>query len=300
MRDEPRAPVKHQLDHAVPTVIHHPEEDLPVLARWLHGAMANQTRFWSVLGGIVVAVVLISLLTSSLSSRSGSADAAWTELEAAKTAEERLEIARKYPNTRAERWAILQAASSFYDKGFADLPANRDVALADLKKALEYFQQAAREAPKDSPEAPAAAFGIARTHEARNELAKAIEQYEYVNKTWPDTDEGRQAKRLAEALRKPENVAFYKELYTYKAPEVTIPPQGQQTIPLPPGHPPVDGSSTVPAPLLPPPPPLSTATPKSSGSDTLPENVFQPPAAPSTSSPSSSPAPETKEPAPKP
>ena len=32
--DESRSPlpVKHQLDHELPTVIHHPEEDMPLLA----------------------------------------------------------------------------------------------------------------------------------------------------------------------------------------------------------------------------------------------------------------------------
>lgn len=279
MKDEPRLPLKHEHEHAVPTVIHHPEEDLPLLAKWLHRAMLNQTRFWSLLIGLVVVVVGLTVLNKGLSSGRKASDQAWTELDEAKTAEARVEVANKYPNTSAERWALLQAAGEYYNTGFADLPNNRDAALPQLKLALKYFEQVAKETPKDAPQARAAAFGVARTHEARNEIEKAITQYEKVAKTWPDTEEGRDSKRLAEALRKPENVAFYKELYSYKPVEATLPPAGQSNIPLPPiGGP---GSS-----FLPPPPPSGASdaakpadAPAASSpapSPALPDNVFAP------------------------
>jgi len=275
MKDEHRSPTKHQLDHAIPTVIHHPEEDLNLLARWLHRAMEDRTRFWSLLVGLVVVVIGLTVLASGLSLGRATSDEAWTELELAKTADERVKVAEKYPNTPAERWALLQAANDFYNKGFADLPENREAAAPALTKALDYFERAARESPKDSPQARVAAFGAARTLEARNQLEKAIERYEAVAKTWPGTDEARQAERLAQQLRKPEVVAFYKELYTYKRPEVNLPPMGSATLPLPPGHPPLDGSSSVPPPLLAAPGGSSTAP-----SVDLPANVFAPESSP--------------------
>lgn len=301
MKDDPRVPLKHQLDHSIPTVIHHPEEDLPILARWLKHAMENQTRFWGLLVGLVVVVIGLTVLASGLSLGRATSDEAWTELELAKTAADRVEIAKKFPNTPAERWALLQAATEFYSKGFADLPNNREVALPDLKKALDYFDQVAESSPKDSPQARAAAFGKARTLEARNELDKAIKQYEYVSKTWPDTDEAKQSDRLAELLKKPEAVTFYKDLYAYKPPEVTIPPLGQENLNLPPDHPPIGGSS-FPSPLMIPPPPPSptpSGTPKAeqpAGAD-LPGDVFAPTAAPAAPKadapkPSAEPAPE--------
>src|SRR3954471_13493746 len=106
MKDEPRSPLKHQHEHAVPTVIHHPEEDLPLLARWLHQAMENQTRFWSLLIGLVAVVIGLTVLVSGLSMGRTGADDAWTELEQAKTAAERVDIAKRFPNTPAERWAL--------------------------------------------------------------------------------------------------------------------------------------------------------------------------------------------------
>ena len=48
-------PARHQFDHQVPTVIHDPEEDMMVLARWAHRAMQNPTRFWGVIIGVVAA-----------------------------------------------------------------------------------------------------------------------------------------------------------------------------------------------------------------------------------------------------
>lgn len=288
MKDEPRA-TKHQLNHAIPTVIHHPEEDMGVLARWVHQAMEDQTRFWTLIVGVVVVVVGLTVLASGLSLGRAASDEAWTELELAKTAKERVEVAKKYPNTPAERWALLQAATEYYNKGFADLPSNREVALPDLKQALNYFEQVAQEADKDTPQARAAAFGVARTHEARNDLEKAIAQYEYVAKTWPDSDEGRQSKELAELLRKPEAVTFYKELYAYKPTDVTLPPMGDMKFPLPPGHPAIDSPL-----MLPPPPPTSPAaslpTKETVTTPTLPGDIFAAPPAPVSKDTTTSPS----------
>jgi hypothetical protein len=265
MRDEPRTPSRHQLDHAVPTVIHHPEEDMPLLARWVHRAMMNQTRFWGLIAALVVVVTGLVVVSNGLSLGRSTSDAAWIRLETAKTPSERVEIAREYPKTQAEQWALLQAATEFYNQGFADLPANRDAALPALKKALDLFDEVAREASQDSPQARAAALGAARTLEARNDLDKAIKQYEKVASTWKGTPEATEAERLAQALRRPENVAFYKELYAYKPVEATLPPGGRGGFTLPPNHPLIDGSTTMPSfpsPLsLPPPPPSPTPAP---------------------------------------
>ena len=152
MKDEPRSATRHhQLDHAIPTVIHHPEEDLPLLARWLHRAMQNPTRFWSLVGGLVAVVVGLSVLATGFSLGKAASDEAWVELETAKTPAERVEIASRFPKTPAGRWALLQAANEYYGQGFADLPANRDAALPNLKKALDLYEQVAREAPEDTP-----------------------------------------------------------------------------------------------------------------------------------------------------
>ncbi len=132
MNEDPRAALKHQFDHAIPTVIHHPEDNLPVLARWLRYITEDRGRFFTFVGVILAVVVGLTIVSSGLSLSRGNSDEAWTELQSVKTGAEREKIAEKYPNTPAGRWALLQAAIDFYYKGFYDLPANRDVALPDL------------------------------------------------------------------------------------------------------------------------------------------------------------------------
>ena len=287
--DEPRTPSRHQLQHAVPTVIHHPEEEMPVLARWVHRAMENQTRFWGTIGGVVAVVLGLVLLVSMLSQRKEASDEAWTKLESAKSASARVEIAKEFPNTAAGHWALLQAATEYYNMGFAELADNRDVALPNLRSALELFEKVETDAPADSTQARIAAFGVARTYEARNDLAKAVTQYEKVaaNKAWAGTDEARESSRLAKELGRPDAVAFYKNLYEFKPVEAKLPPggTGNFNIPAPLGSssgmrdfglPPFDFRNVSP----PPPSPIGSGT--SSRDIPLPTDVFAPSSTPAT------------------
>jgi len=278
MKDEPRVPVRHQLDHAVPTVIHNPDEDMPLLARWLRRAMENQTRFWSLIAGLVAVVVVLAILANGLSLGTAASDEAWTKIDKVRKPAERVEIAKEFPNTPASRWALLDAANGFYEEGFRDLPANRETAGPNLKRAFDLFEQVEREASEDSPQARAAAFGAARTLEARNQLDKAIEKYKQVAKKWPGTEEAKRSEALAKELEKPESVAFYKELYEYKAPEMTLPALGKGGLNLPANHPPLDG--LIPPITLPPPPsPVSKPEADKSAAPAepaLPADVFAP------------------------
>ncbi len=218
MKDEQR-PV-HQLEHAEPTVIHHPEEDMTVLARWLRHGMEQGPRFWLLLGGVVLALVVVAVVSSGVVAGRSSDTQAWVELTEAKSAEDRIKIADAYPEAPVSYWARLEAAYEEYNNGLADLttPGKKESAGPRLKRALELFRQVAKEAPKDSSQSLGAAYGVARTLEARNELPEAIEQYRLVASTFPNTPEAKQALAMAKALEDPENVMFYKELYAYKAP----------------------------------------------------------------------------------
>jgi len=314
--DESRSPLpaKHQFEHAVPTVIHHPEDDLPLLARWFHRALEHPARFWGLVAGVAVVTLALSLLGSGLTLGRAASNEAWSKLETAKTAAARVEVAKEFPNTPAERWALLQAATEFYNQGFNDLPANREAALPVLKKALDLFQNVADAAPADSPQARVAALGLARTLEARNDLDKAVKQYEKVaqNKAWAGTEEAREAERLAKLLKSPEAVAFYKDLYAFKPAQTTVPPDGigNLPIPLPSDHPPLNGPTTptttnpfsIPLPssmpgaadagkaaepnplAVPPPPPTPAPKAETKGAATpesgaLPSDLFTPPKA---------------------
>jgi tetratricopeptide (TPR) repeat protein len=229
-----QVPVRHQFDHVVPTVIHRPEEKMTALARLTHQVLREPRKYstWALTVLLVVlAVIVISRFSSGGRSQSSEA---WTKLESAKKAEQRVDVAKEYPDSPLSTWALLMAATEYYNNGLADLPNNRDVALPLFKKALDLFDQVARETPKDSFQARAGALGKARSLEARNELAKAIEQYELIASSWPGTPEADQAKQLAEHLKKPEAVTFYKELYAYSPTKVTLPPLNTEELNLPP------------------------------------------------------------------
>ena len=259
-------PVRHQFEHAEPTHIHDPEENMMVLARWTHRALKHPTQFWGTIAGLIAGVLAIVLLSNLWTGSSSNAEV-WSRLETAKAAADRVQIADDHPGSPVATFARLQAATEFYNQGFADLPNNRDVALPTLRKALDNFDLVAKEAPADSPQARAAALGKARTLEARNELSKAVEQYQLVEKNWPTSLEAAQAKTLLAAIQKPEAEKFYKDLYAYAPTKVTLPPLGSQELNLPLLPSPGSGSnSLLPAeslptgmpatiPLLPPPPP---------------------------------------------
>ncbi len=238
-----------------------------LLARWTHRAMQNPVKFWGAIAAVVAVMLGVAVLSNVMGTGSSANAEVWSKLEAVKSPADRVQVAEEYPGTTAAMWARLEAATEYYNQGFADLPNNRDVALPNLQKAIANFDEVFKNAPKDSPQARAAALGKARALEARNELSKAIEQYEVVAKTYAGTSEAEQARKLADALKRPEAASFYKSLYAYSPSKVTLPPLGTQNLDMPllpsPGATKAGGlpfedpsGGLLPSmPLLPPPPP---------------------------------------------
>ncbi len=304
MKDEP--PV-HELDHATPTVIHHPDEDMTILARWLRRGMERGASFWLTIGGIVVALVAGAVALGALSARGSAQNQAWVDLVPAKTPEDRLKVADAYPKTPVADWARLFAANEEYEAGLIALtdPKQREIAGPRLKKALELYRQVAAEAPQDTSQARGAAFGVARTLEARNELDDAIKQYRLVAETWKGSPEAKQSEALAKALDDPENRQFYKELYAFKPPTTNAPTPLSGMPPPPPG---IDMKSFLPDiskmpagpmdiapppatnPLTPPP----AAPPEPARAEPKPEGTTPPPAIPKAELPSNAFLPEPK------
>jgi hypothetical protein len=275
-------PVRHQLEHEVPTVIHHPEEKMTALARFTHRVIKDPGKYLTWVLGILLVVLAIVIASNWTSSSRTKTTQVWTKLDSATKPEDLTDTAKEYPGTIASEWAFVRAANEYYNTAMGDLPNNREVAVSSLRKALDLFEQVVKEAPIDSYQARAALIGKARCLEARNELAKAIEQYDLVVKNWPNSPEADQAKKLAEAIKKPEATAFYQELYAYNPPKVTLPPLGNESLNFP-GRP---GAGTLSSPgatgpggrMLGPlevtPPDLSEIRPAPTAD--LPANVFTP------------------------
>jgi len=229
----PPIPVRHQLDHIVPTVIHDPEKKMTALGRLTHHMLQDPKKLstWAI-GIAAGALALVAGWNFVMRGHSTTTEV-WAKLDTAKKAEDRVDVAKQYPNSVASTWALLQAANLYFNDAIKDMPNNKDVAVPTFKKALDLFDQVAREAPKDSFLKRAAELGKARALEARDELFKAIKQYELVVETWPGSAEAEKARQLAEALQKPEAAAFYKELYDYRPTTVTLPPFGSERFNFP-------------------------------------------------------------------
>jgi tetratricopeptide (TPR) repeat protein len=226
-------PVRHQLEHVVPTVIHNPEQDMTALGRLTYHVLQDPRKYSTWALTVLLGILALIFVTNYSSGGRSRNSEAWAKLEAAKKVDERVDVAKQFPNTTAATWALLQAASEYYINAFTDLPRNPEVALNGFKKSLDLFERVYREEPKDSFQARTALLGVARSLEARNDLAKAIEKYELITKSWPGTPEGEQAKKLAESLRNPDAASFYKQLYAYSPTKVTLPPSGSADITFP-------------------------------------------------------------------
>jgi hypothetical protein len=290
----------HEHEHAEPTVIHHPEEDMTALARWLKHGMEQGTKFWLLVAGVVVVLVVVAVISSGLVASKSPTSEAWVELTQAKTPEERLKIAEAYPNTPVASWAKLMSAEEEYSNGIDALttPGKKELAGPRLKKALELFQEVAKDAPKDSSQALGGMLGAARTLEARNELPEAIEQYRLVASKFPNTPEAKQALELAKALEEPVNATFYKELYAYKPPANPGPGLGGpgSLIPPPSSFGTTPGSSLKSfIPDLPLPPGLD-ALPPSTSPIPAPSTTTIPLEAPKTETPKTTEAPKAEAP----
>ena len=201
-----------------PTVARPVDEDPTILARWLYRALERGPLFWLFLGGLAVILTGLSVVVSSLMAAKSVTGQAWIDSVAARSAEDQLKIADAHPKTPVSDWMRLQAAYEEYRAGLEDLtaPGKRESAGPRLKRALDLFGQVAKEAPIESTQSRGAAFAVARVLEARNELPEAIKQYRLVADTWKNSPEARQAEILAKALENPDNVQFYKDLYTAK------------------------------------------------------------------------------------
>ena len=225
-------------------VIHDEFADETLLARWLRRGMEKGPKFWGLALGTVAVGGVVLYLANALSQADPAVAKPWEALAKAKDADDRLKVAEEYPKSPAASWARLQVAGLRFHEGVDKLTTDREAAGALLRTAGELYREVGKATDKDAPQARLAALGEARTLEARNELKDAIEQYRKVADTWPDSDEGKQAARLADVLKRPESAKFYEQLYAYKAPTARMPGGGRGLFDslLPKGHPRVNGA----------------------------------------------------------
>ena len=137
--------MRHQLDHVVPTVIHHPEEKMTALGagritsfRIRKNTPPGPSR--SLAG--VLAVVLGWNVTAGGGSPTSEV---WSKLDTAKKAEDTgHEVAKESPKSPAATWGLLAGCNQYYEDGTKDLTNNRDVALPAFGKAIKSVRAGGR------------------------------------------------------------------------------------------------------------------------------------------------------------
>ena len=97
----PPIPVRHQFDHEVPTVIHHPEEKMTALARLTRRIIMEPGKYATWALGILVAVVAIVVASNWTSSSRTKTSELWTKLYSETKPDTLAETARRYPGTEA-------------------------------------------------------------------------------------------------------------------------------------------------------------------------------------------------------
>ena len=141
-------PVRHQLEHEVPTVIHHPEEKMTALARLTHRVILDPGKYATWALGILVVVLAIVVASNWTSSSSNTSTLVWSKLDSATKPEDLTETAKAYPGTIASRWALIRAANEYYITAMGDLPNNRDVAVSNLRKRARPLRAGRKRSPR--------------------------------------------------------------------------------------------------------------------------------------------------------
>ena len=209
---------RHQFEHQVPTVIHDPEENMMVLARWTHRAMKDPVKFWSAIPAIVAGLLGLVILSNVVWTGSSANAEVWAKMESVKSPADRVQLAEDFPGSSAATWARLQAATEYYNQGFADLPNNRDVALPNLQKAVANFDEVVKEAPKDSPQAQAAALGKARALEAPTSFPRPSSNMSSWSRTGPNRSKPRKLRDWPRRSRSPRRSPFTRRFTPIRRP----------------------------------------------------------------------------------
>lgn len=298
VEERPAAPEPHLPEHHAHSEhgpYHDAERHDTALLRWYKH---SKDKPWFRPAALAAVIAPFALVYLAMGWRAGASreEAGWRELAAVGDQPAEIEqIADQFQGTRVALFANFRAANAEFVRGVRDLPGNPDSARDSLDKAIEMFRATAEGAEPNSRLAVMARFGLARAHEARNELSKALDEYKLVIERFPDSPEAARAKKIVELLERPETRTFYDELLAYK-PSVTLPPGGGEPISVPP---PPDSPLAPDNPLLPPvdlnapvttPPP---ADPEAAPSLTPPESGADPTPTPA---PAPAPAPEGETP----
>jgi tetratricopeptide (TPR) repeat protein len=207
-----------------------------VLADWLGDVVSDIQPYWKVILAVVVAalaaVFTLIYLSIRQSEHEGAAWATFVEtIGSAKRGEEIERVAEKHPGTRAALWATLSASDVYLQEGQEQLFIDRDKAFEQIDKAIAGYRKVSEQG-KDTLMRSRALLGLGSAYEARDNLDRAVEAYDQIVKTWPDSVAGKAAKKRLDDLNKKSTVGFYAWFFNAKPkPRSAAPPPTPQRQP---------------------------------------------------------------------
>ena len=150
-----------------------------------HRLENHVTKIVAVVCGILV-IAAAAIWWSRYSSTS--AAAAWTMLENAQNVDDFGLVREKYRGTTAGRWALLRESELYLQSGMAQMFENRELALTDLKKSKEGFEQLVGN-KSDQVMQERALWGLSQVLEATcdGDTTKAVESYQRLLNDVPET-----------------------------------------------------------------------------------------------------------------
>jgi hypothetical protein len=165
----------------------------------------------TIVGVICAVLVVAAAVTWWFRQSSASSVSAWTLLESAQSVDEFGNVADKYKGTPAGDWARLRGAESNLRSGMELMFSDRELALTDLKRARESFEELLSGKRADSMIRERAQWGLARSLETTSDgdTTKAIEAYQQLLNEFPETVFKPMAEERIAALKTGGTKEFY-------------------------------------------------------------------------------------------
>lgn len=184
------------------------------LADWLSKKIALvQPHTNTILVGVLLAVVVVAAVMYLSGRSSKNSAVAWSDYCDAMATDDidtRISnlsgVVERHPNTPAGLWAQLNVAESRLQRGAEASLADREAGQEDLDEAKLDFKAVIEEGEKFPASQSqwllqCAHWGLAQTYDALAEGERAIDEYEQLATTWPDSAYGEEAARRARNLR---------------------------------------------------------------------------------------------------
>lgn len=168
---------------------------------------SHATKIVAGVCGVLVIAAAIIWFSRQSSSKSVQA---WSQLEQAQDVSSFGEIAEAYPNQLAGQWGRLKESELNLQTGLSAMFRDREVALIDLKKAIEGFDALIAGASEKTIRERAlwgAAVGLEATCDG--DTSKASAAFQRLLKEVPDTFYKQLAEQRIEALKTADTQAFY-------------------------------------------------------------------------------------------